>query len=1063
MNRNRWKEVNNIFHAALDRPSSERKQFVHSASNGDAEIQEEVEHLLAADSQAGSYLETPIQPNHLSFEMEPALISGDVLCGRFQILRLLGEGGMGCVYEAIDSELRERVALKIIRIEIASHPEALARFRQEARLARQITHPNVCRTFDIEHEFRVADASGGKAQDIVFLTMEFLPGETLASRITRAGALPIQLALALAKQMADAILAANSVGIIHRDLKPANVMLVPCANLESGGIRAVVTDFGLARVSPEISPSSQLSIGICNSRPIGTISYMAPEQLEGKAVSTASDVYSFGLILFEMVTGRRAFPSNNFLGGIEQRTTGPPPSPRFLVPDVPQEWCRAIEACLRFDPAERPKSTKDVVAILEGLRGPSIASDLRSGKHQWLHLLIHTKQRILIVAIILIALVALFAGTIRLFKLRGQANLARGALVYLTPIENRTSEKDLNNLTELIKAGLAQSTQINIMDQGHAGDVMRQMNIAQDLPLQPAVAREIGMRTGAARIVFASVSKSGGQYELSVDIQQPGDTPSRFREHWIRSFEWDGPANRDSVGRISPQLLAAVQDASDWIRQKVGESADDIAKLDVPPEDVTTARWDALEEFVTAEKLQHKQATSDAVVALQNAVRLDPQFCLALARLGDLLVSLGKFREGYHAYSQALVLDQFHRLTRRERDRVKGTFANDTGDYYAAVQAYRDYAVYFENDYQGWFYQGYPLLMLGRTDEAIHVLEKAYSIDPSRGNAPWELARANIIKGNYENVNHWRMVLAKQGDIGTSSYFGGILSFAKHDYIESRISFTEIRHSARAEDHSWSYWLTAGLEADLGNHQAALTALNNGIQEDRSGGYTAREADKWIARAYIECQMQDSKQCVRDIERGLNLDSSLQRLTSAGTVIGNFICRHGRHEPDMYALLLYMQREIPREDYGVISDITRHRIRGEIALARDDVHQALNEFEAAGNLDSPIADHEYLGRAFALAAQQTSNSSKALTYRREAMRAYGVIALHSGVAWLQPTTALPGVYADQLHEYLRLALLDASTDQSTAGLCREYLAMRPAQTTDSEIGRPCARFEVPNN
>ena len=198
MDQDRWKTVNHIFHAALEVSPSERHAFVHSASNGDPELQAEVELLLKADQDAGSYLETPLLPGELFSSSAPPVSPGDVLCGRFRILRAVGEGGMGHVFEAYDSELAVHVALKIIRPEIASNPETLNRFRQEVRLARQITHPNVCRTFDIERETSVVDPASGTKKELVFLTMEFLLGETLDSRVKRSGLLPLDEALQIA-------------------------------------------------------------------------------------------------------------------------------------------------------------------------------------------------------------------------------------------------------------------------------------------------------------------------------------------------------------------------------------------------------------------------------------------------------------------------------------------------------------------------------------------------------------------------------------------------------------------------------------------------------------------------------------------------------------------------------------------------------------------------------------------------------------------------------------------------------------------------------------------------
>ena len=195
-----------------------------SATGGDEQLQSELEALLRADEGAGSYLESPLLAQDSEAIETPILPEGALLCGRFRIIRKIAEGGMGQVYEATDTELRSQVALKVIRPEIATDPAVLVRFRQEVKLARRITHPNVCRTYDFERGV-IVDESHGTKRDIYFLTMEFLPGETLAEKIRRTGALQSEEALAIARQIADAIDSAHSLGIIHRDLKPGNVML----------------------------------------------------------------------------------------------------------------------------------------------------------------------------------------------------------------------------------------------------------------------------------------------------------------------------------------------------------------------------------------------------------------------------------------------------------------------------------------------------------------------------------------------------------------------------------------------------------------------------------------------------------------------------------------------------------------------------------------------------------------------------------------------------------------------------------------------------------------------
>src|SRR5580698_523571 len=366
MNGTRWEAVNQIFHAALELPESGRQIFVSSAAQGDTQLEQEVLRLLKADSEAGHYLENPIVETSCSTGYDPSpapFEPGDILKGRFRIDRHVGFGGMGHVCEAWDLDLKVRVALKVIRPEVASNPAALEYFRREVRTARTITHINVCRTFDLDR--CAANSDVLHPQERYFLTMEFLDGETLASRIQRDGPLTTADAYSIAHQIASGLDAAHAAGVIHRDLKPANIMLVPAS--EAGAApRAVITDFGLARGGPVVGDSSTISHGALK----GTLAYMAPEQLHSvEAVTEATDIYAFGLVLFEMVTGERAYPSAHLLGGIAQRLTGEPPFAKTILAGLPTAWECAIEGCLRPEPGNRFRSASQVIEVLEGRAG----------------------------------------------------------------------------------------------------------------------------------------------------------------------------------------------------------------------------------------------------------------------------------------------------------------------------------------------------------------------------------------------------------------------------------------------------------------------------------------------------------------------------------------------------------------------------------------------------------------------------------------------------------------------------------------------------------------------
>jgi eukaryotic-like serine/threonine-protein kinase len=286
---------------------------------------------------------------------------GAVLAGRFRVVAFRGEGGMGRVYEAEDLALGERVALKLVHPQIAGDESFLKRFKREIHLARQVTHPNVCRVFDLfVHSGSGSAAAGPLAGEIVFFSMELLEGETLSERLAEAGALAPAEALPIAEQLAAGLEAAHQAGVLHRDLKSGNVFLAG----GSGGLRAVITDFGVARYSsPEAVGATTLS---GEGRLIGSPAYMAPEQVRGERLTPAADLYALGVVLYEMVTGELPFAGETVLQAAVKRLTEPPPSPRRYVPDLDPAWERTILRCLAPDPGDRPQSAREVLAPLTG-------------------------------------------------------------------------------------------------------------------------------------------------------------------------------------------------------------------------------------------------------------------------------------------------------------------------------------------------------------------------------------------------------------------------------------------------------------------------------------------------------------------------------------------------------------------------------------------------------------------------------------------------------------------------------------------------------------------------
>jgi serine/threonine protein kinase len=308
-----------------------------------------------ADPTVSAELSEPDGPVKIVQKDAPkaVLSDGELVAGRYRVVKLLARGGMGEVYQAEDQELREPVALKIIRSEIANDDRTIKRFRREVQLARKVTHRNVCRCYDVGHH-----SADGKPQ-VSFLTMELLCGRTLSERI-RGGALSTDEALPIVQQLVAALDAAHAAGIVHRDFKSDNVILVG----EGAGLRAVVTDFGVARAltGPARKGSSLTAAGM----KVGTPAYMAPEQVEGLPPTARTDLYALGVVMYEMVTGTLPFRGDTRFATAMMRLKEAPTPPRQHRPDLGERWEQVILRCLERDPAKRFAAAPEVLAALEG-------------------------------------------------------------------------------------------------------------------------------------------------------------------------------------------------------------------------------------------------------------------------------------------------------------------------------------------------------------------------------------------------------------------------------------------------------------------------------------------------------------------------------------------------------------------------------------------------------------------------------------------------------------------------------------------------------------------------
>jgi len=364
MSFDRWQQIEALYHAALKLEPSQRAAFLEEGCGGDAELRGEVESLLAADAQAQDFIESPAldMAAQALTEADPPTLVGKKL-GAYQILSPLGAGGMGEVYKAQDTRLKRTVALKVLPLDRTSDPERKRRFVQEAQAASALNHPNIITIHDI-----------GREDGIDFVVMEYVAGKTLEQLIPRHGT-GLNDVLKISIQVADALAQAHAAGIIHRDLKPGNVMM-------TGDGLVKVLDFGLAKLTQSQTADAE-NESATSTRPktapgivLGTVSYMSPEQAQGKAVDARSDVFAFGSLLYEMVTGRRAFQEDSTASTLAAILHQDPKPASELSHVVPRELETIINRCLRKDPEYRFQHLDDVKVLLREIKEESSSGGL---------------------------------------------------------------------------------------------------------------------------------------------------------------------------------------------------------------------------------------------------------------------------------------------------------------------------------------------------------------------------------------------------------------------------------------------------------------------------------------------------------------------------------------------------------------------------------------------------------------------------------------------------------------------------------------------------------------
>jgi serine/threonine protein kinase/Tfp pilus assembly protein PilF len=602
------------------------------------------------DAQVTKTLETPREE----------LTTGSTFAGRYQIIEELGKGGMGRVYKANDIDIKEKVAIKLIKPEISTDKKTIERFQNELKFARKIRHKNVCQMYDLNRE-----------EGTHYITMEYVEGENLKNMIRMSGQLGVGTATSLAKQVCEGLEEAHRLGVVHRDLKPSNIMID-----REGCVR--IMDFGIAR---SLKEKGITGAGVM----IGTPEYMSPEQVEGKEVDERSDIYSLGVILYEMVTGRVPFEGDTpFTIGVKHKGEMPQP-PKELNKQVPSELNGLILKCLDKNKEKRYQSARELLSELENIEKgvPTAERVIKERKPLTSREITVTfgLKKLAIPAFLLIAVI--FIGLLVWHP------WSRGREVPVLPsdkpslavmyFENNTGDENLDHwrkgISDLLITDLTQSRYLKVLGGDRLFDILSDMGQLQARSYSSEILKEVSAQGGVNHIARGSYSKAGDILRIDMVLQdaQSGEPIATQRVE----------------GKGEEAVFAMVDELTKWTKESLQFSSEQMASdLDKQVGTVTTSSPEAYKFYAEAVELfNQKEEYQQSIESLEKAIALDPGFAMAYRKMAVAFGNMGKWEERKKYMQKALELSD--RLTEGEKLLIEGGyFGSSESTYDKAIEAY---------------------------------------------------------------------------------------------------------------------------------------------------------------------------------------------------------------------------------------------------------------------------------------------------------------------------------------------------------------------------------------
>ena len=864
---------------------------------------------------SGTPVRTPPAPRSTSPDSAAVFQIGDLPGGRYEILQLLGEGGMGAVYKARDVELEREVALKVIRPEMAEHPEILQRFKQELILARQITDRNVIRIFDI-----------GEAGKTKFITMEYLEGENLHQILKRQGKLEVAEAIAIMEQAASGLAAAHREGIIHRDLKPGNIMR------DKNG-RVVVMDFGLART---FSGDGMTRTGAM----LGTIEYMSPEQAQGKDVKASSDVFTFGLILYELLAGVTPFHADSAIASLLMRSQQRAVPLADVAKNVPAKLSNIVSKCLETDPAKRYQSAEDLDEDLRAWQGRGgksriSASSVRPRINRIRGL---SWQRLAIAGVLIVAIAAGIAWYVNKRQLAAKSLAHAPVSVLVADFHNNTGDPVLDDTLEpMLGVALEGASFVNAYSRGEARKQAQKLPNPTD-KLDEQSARLVAVSQGVNVVITGDISLRGDTYDLSA-IALDAVSGKEIAKAEITV------ANKQELLPDLPKLAAT-------IRKALGDTTPASVQFDEVSGGFTAASLEAVHQDAIGVDEQFAGNFQAAFDSFQKASQLDPNFARPYTGMAAMAQNLG--RPGDAVKYMKLAMQHKDTMTERERFRNLGLYYLTTGDWQNCVQEYKQLVTRYPADRVGQNNLASCDVQLRNAPEALAAAKHAVEIVPNGVGQRLNLAFISAFAGDFAgSEKEARTALGISPNAAQ-----GYLVLAEAQLGQGEIDkAAESYHQLERFGAPGASTANAGL-ADLATYQGkyaeAASLLTQGATADVANKSADNAARKYAALGNIEILQGHNAAALSDFDKALKTSQSTSIKFLAAT---GYVDAGDQAKAQKLATSLSSDSTGEPQAYGKI-------VAGLIALKRKDSNEAIKQITAANTLlDTWIGRFE-LGRAY---------------------------------------------------------------------------------------------------